>query len=65
MENREIAKLKKQFRTLFANYMASEGCSCCQNVDQHKINLEQLAKALNVRKYKDGSGYDFSKYESR
>ncbi|MFA5132604.1 MAG: hypothetical protein WC444_04780 [Candidatus Paceibacterota bacterium] len=52
-------------RTAVADYMRSEGCSCCQNREMHKLHEEVLAKLLHVRKYKDGSGYDFGKYESK
>lgn len=62
---KEIQELKKKLREAIANYMSSEGCSCCQNIDAHKEHTEQLAKILNVRKYKDGSGYNFSKYKTK
>lgn len=61
----EINKLKKQLRQLVANYMASEGCSCCQNRDGHTEDKEALAKLLNVKKYSDGSGYDFKKHKTK
>ena len=32
--NTDVTKLKKQLRELVANYMQSEGCSCCQNVEK-------------------------------
>ena len=60
----ELQKLRKQLREAVANYMRSEGCSCCRDSDQHERNKEVLAKLLNVPKYEDGSGYDFSKYRS-
>jgi len=49
-------------RTAVANYMWSEGCSCCRNIDDHKEHAEVLAKLLKVPKYSDGSGYDFSRF---
>jgi hypothetical protein len=52
----------QKIRTALANYIESEGCSCCQNKEEHQKALEQLAKLLNVPKYWDGSGYDFGKY---
>ena len=52
----------EEVRRAVANYMRSEGCSCCQNYDAHKEHTEILGKLLKVKPYKDGSGYDFSKY---
>jgi hypothetical protein len=61
-EMKTDAKFKKALREAVANYMRSEGCSCCQDVDAHREHKAVLAKLLGVRKYSDGSGYDFSKY---
>ncbi len=58
-------ELKKQLREAVANYMSSEGCSCCRDVDGHKQHEEKLAKLLGVKKYSDGSGYDFSKHKTK
>lgn len=57
-----IDELKKELRTAVANYMWSEGCSCCQDVEAHKEHTKVLAELLDVDTYDDGSGYDFSKY---
>lgn len=57
-----LKMFKKKIRTAIANYMRSEGCSCCRDYDGHEKNKEVLAKLLNVPKYSDGSGYDFSKF---
>lgn len=51
-----------KIRNAVADYMRSEGCSCCQNVEAHKKNTQRLAELLNVPKYDDGSGYDFYLY---
>lgn len=56
----EISKL----REAVANYMQSEGCSCCRNREDHELHTKALAKLLKVPKYKDGSGYDFLKYKT-
>lgn len=64
-ERKEINSLKKALREAMANYMQSEGCSCCQSVDDHKEHTKALAKLLNVPKYKDGSGYNFDKYKTQ
>ena len=53
-----------EIRRAFADYVVSEGCSCCRNIDAHEAAAAQLAKLLRVRKYDDGSGYDFSRYET-
>ena len=55
----ELAKI----RTAVADYIGSEGCRCCQGYDHNK-HKKILAQLLGVRKYKDGSGYDFTKYRS-
>lgn len=51
-------------RQLVADYMGSEGCSCCRDTEAHEKHAEALAKALKVKKYADGSGYDFARYRS-
>lgn len=52
-----------ELRAAVANYMRSEGCSCCEGSD-HAEHKAAVAKMLGVRKYKDGSGYDFAHYEA-
>jgi hypothetical protein len=49
-------------RTAFADYIATEGCSCCQDTEGHKKAMDKLGKLLKMKKYKDGSGYDYSLY---
>ena len=65
MKNKELTDFKKKLREAVANYMYSEGCSCCQDVDAHREHKQYLAKLLNVDKYSDGSGFDFYKYKSK
>lgn len=48
-------------RQAVANYIRSEGCGCCKGLD-HDEHQATLAKLLKVRKYKDGSGYNFLRY---
>ena len=55
----------KDIRRAVADYMRSEGCSCCQDWDAHREHAARLAKLLHVRKYSDGSGYNFGKHESK
>ena len=61
---KDIHLLRRALRIAVADYMRSEGCSCCQDRDAHEKHKEILAKLLLVPKYPDGSGYDFSKYRS-
>lgn len=55
--------LVQEIRTAVANYMKSEGCSCCRDYKGHKEHEAKLAKLLRVPAYEDGSGYDFGKFE--
>lgn len=55
----------KEIRTAVADYIATEGCSCCRDINGHNKAGIALAKLLGVRKYKDGSGYNFSKHASK
>ena len=57
-------KLQK-IRQAVANYMYSEGCSCCRNIDSHAEAKEILGKLLRIQKFKDKSGYDFYRYVSK
>ena len=57
--------LLAEIRQAVADYMKTEGCSCCGDYEGHKVNAERLGKLLKVKKYDDGSGYDFSKYRSQ
>ena len=58
-------KRLSEIRKAVADYMKTEGCSCCRDYEGHKINEDRLGKLLNIKKYADGSGYDFSKYRSK
>jgi hypothetical protein len=60
-----IATFRKLVRNAVAEYIDSEGCQCCQNVEKHKFDTERLGKLLNVPMYKDKSGYDFGKYKDK
>lgn len=65
MTNKKLNEFKKQMREAVANYMRTEGCSCCRDYEGHQVNAERLGQLLNVPKYPDGSGRDFSKYETK
>lgn len=49
-------------RTAVADYMQSEGCSCCRDEEGHRIHQATLAKLLDVPPYSDGSGHDFNQF---
>ena len=51
-------------RTAVADYMWSEGCSCCQG-SQHDAHAATIAKMLRVRPYADGSGFNFQRYRTK
>lgn len=59
------SELLKQLRQAVADYMQSEGCSCCRDDEAHTEHEERLGQLLHVKKYKDGSGYDFRSYRSK
>lgn len=52
-------KLIEEIRRAVADYMRSEGCSCCRDYDAHKEHEKRLAELLKVPAYSDGSGYEF------
>ncbi len=51
-------------RQAVADYMQSEGCSCCRNIDAHEKHTAVLAGLLGVPMYDDASGYDFNQFSS-
>ena len=53
-----------EIREAVADYMFSEGCSCCRDINAHIEHEKRLGELLFVDPYSDGSGYDFSKYRS-
>jgi hypothetical protein len=55
---------RAEIRRLVADYMRSEGCTCCRDTEAHEKHAEALAKLLKVRKYSDGSGYDFARHRT-
>lgn len=63
--NIELLQLRRKLRAAIADYMANEGCTCCEDTKGHEAALERVAKLLNVKKYPDGSGYNFTPYETR
>ena len=59
-----MEELIAEIRRAVADYMHSEGCSCCQDIDAHREHAKKLGELLNVPMYTDGSGYDFPKFRS-
>jgi len=55
----------KEIRTAIADYMSSEGCSCCSDYENHKIHKDRIGRLLKVPMYEDKSGYDFSKFKTK
>lgn len=53
----------EKIRKAIADYMYSEGCSCCRGSD-HDEHKKIIAELLGVPMYDDESGYDFSKFRS-
>jgi methionine aminopeptidase len=54
----------QEIRQAVADYMRSEGCSCCRDIDAHEAHTAKLAELLNVPQYSDGSGWNFSLFRS-
>lgn len=54
-----------EVRASFADYVKSEGCSCCRNTIKHDEAMEKLAALLEIEPYKDGSGFNVYKYATK
>lgn len=52
-------------RRAIADYMATEGCSCCQDIEGHAKAKKRLAGLLDVPMYDDKSGYDFYQFKTK
>ena len=64
MKNRKYI-LIPVIRQAIADYMGSEGCSCCRNIGDHNASKGILGKLLNVPMFSDKSGYNFSKCSTK
>jgi len=62
--NKKLRKKLNLIRAAFADYAWSEGCSCCQNPEQHDIAADKLGELLDFTRYEDGSGWDFYKFRT-
>lgn len=56
---------RKELLNALADYILSEGCRCCQDIEKHKEAEERLGKLLKVPKYSDGSGRDFARFRTQ
>lgn len=52
---------QEEIREAVADYMRSEGCSCCRD-DNHGENAERLALLLDAKYENGANGFDWSKY---
>jgi hypothetical protein len=64
MKTRKLSKFA-QIRQAVADYMATEGCSCCGDYEQHAIDKIKLGRILRAQRYSDGSGYSFRPFETK
>lgn len=62
---RDLKKQLEEVRTAVADYISTEGCTCCQDYEGHKQAMNRLGEALNLPKYPDGSGYDIYQFRSK
>ena len=63
MEKSDYILKIKEIRQAVADYIRSEGCSCCEG-HSHGTDQRKLGKLLGAKKYKDGLDYDFQPFES-
>ena len=54
-----------EIRWAVADLLHAAGCSCCRDNDEWKAAQARLAKLLRVPKYPDGSGFDFSRFNTK
>jgi uncharacterized protein YhaN len=64
-ENYYLEEFKKLVRELIVNYMRSEGCSCCQDLEEHAKNKKELGELLDCGKYDDEDNYNFYQYATK
>lgn len=56
---------RNALRQAVADYIRSEGCSCCRDMGAHDKNAARIAELLDVPPYPDGSGHDFHKFATK
>lgn len=60
-----LVELVVRVRNALADYMRAEGCDCCREHNEHAEAAKRLATLLNVPAYDDGSGFNFSIYQTK
>ena len=60
-----VEEFKKEVRELIANYMRSEGCTCCQDFEEHAKNKKLLGELLDCGKYDGEDDYNFHQYATK
>ena len=50
--------ISKELRKLIAQVIITEGCDCCEGENHNELQ-DELAKALNIPRFADDSGYDW------
>jgi methionine aminopeptidase len=62
----KLSKRLQEVRAAVADYMASEGCSCCQDYGAHRAAHERLAKLLDVPAHPEQVDYfPFKAFETK
>lgn len=59
-----MTKLEK-IRLAFADYVRSEGCSCCRDIEKHNDARQRMGELLGAPKFDDDSGYDFQAFREK
>lgn len=65
VEGRLLREQAEQQARISLNYMFAEDCSFCRNEELRLDVARRLAHFLRVLKYKDGYGFNFSKYRTK
>lgn len=55
----------KEIRRAFADFAAHIGCGCCGARGIRDEALNRIGKLLRMKKYPDGSGYDYRRYRTK
>ncbi len=62
LHSTQTTEFKKEVRELIANYIQSEGCTCCQNIEEHTKAKWRLGELLECGKYNDEDVHNFYQY---
>ena len=60
-ERKKMAEIRRGVADLLRN----AGCGCCGDRERRDEAEDRLGRILRVPRYADGSGHDFSRYESK